>query len=199
MKRTVTSCALIAMVLLTAPVGYGRQNRSTSMQEGFEPGKLNPSAPPETETLGQLAGVWIAEQITRNRDGSWSDKKTYGEWRWYYILNGHAIQDDWISLPPDDSPSKNPLGYGTNIRIYNPKEKQWLMAWIDTSTRGLAIFTAVNEPGKVIMTGHETNGQRARNTFYNITKDSFDWVKEWTMDEGKTWFPVGRIHCTRKK
>ncbi len=194
---------LIVIALLAAPAGYAGQSQSASTQattqKDFAPGRLNPSAPPETEMLGQLAGIWLVEQTVRNRDGSWSDKKTYAEWRWYYILDGHAVQDDWIAPPPDDTSSKAPRFFGTNIRIYTPEEKQWMMAWIDTSGRRLATYTAVNEGGKVIMTGHEASGRMARNTFYNITKDSFDWMKEWTTDEGKTWFAVSRIHGTRRK
>ena len=155
--------------------------------------KLNPDAPEETAMLGQLAGTWNAEATVRNRDGSWSEKKVKAIWDWYYILDGHGVQDDWFTI---DAAGKR-HHYGTNIRIYNSDDKLWHMAWIDIHDRKLAIFTAVNENGSVIMTGISSSGRKVRNTFHDITHDSFDWYKEWTNDDGKTWFGVSRIHCTR--
>lgn len=155
--------------------------------------KLNPDAPKETELLGQLAGVWNAEQSFINNDGTWGDKKSHAVWKWYYILDGHGIQDDWITI---DS-LNNEIITGTNIRIYNPKEKQWYMAWIDKTNRRLATFTAVNDDGKVIMDGTNAKGRHIRNTFFNISENTFDWKQEWTFDEGKSWVVVTKIHCTK--
>ena len=89
--------------------------------------KINPEAPPETAMLGQLIGTWDIDQSIINKDGTWGERKRHAIWKWYYILDGHAIQDDWILV---DS-LKNQHAAGTNIRIYNPEEKQWYMAWID--------------------------------------------------------------------
>lgn len=161
----------------------------------FRPGTIHPAAPPETLQLGQLVGIWTAEQTVRESDGAWSQKKTHGEWRWYYILDGHAIQDDWMSR--DGGEEFHPIG--TNIRIYNPSEKKWYMAWIDKNNRTLAVFTAISENGNVVMTGTNAKGRVVRNTFSNITGQSFEWVQEWTGDEGKSWFAVARIECKRKK
>lgn len=170
----------------------------TEMKADFDPGRLNPAAPPETALLGQLAGVWEAEQRVRKQDGSWSDETTKAEWRWYYILDGHAIQDDWISLPKNEDADAKPLPVGTNIRIYNPEEKQWYMAWIDKNNRRLATFTAIEQNGNIIMTGQNAKGQQVRNTFSNITENQFDWAQEWTMDGGTSWFAVSKIHCERR-
>lgn len=173
--------------------------KKTAKASGAEFGEIHPEAPAETAQFGQLIGHWRAEQTIRNRDGSWSDKKTHAEWRWYYILEGHAIQDDWISLSKDEDSGQTAASVvGTNIRIYNPKEQQWVMAWIDKNSRRLATFTAVFENENIIMTGTDNQGRLGRNTFHNITENSFDWKKEWTSDNGETWFEVARIHCVRK-
>jgi len=155
--------------------------------------RLNPDAPIETEILGQLIGEWNAEQSFVNSDGSWKDEIKYSKWKWYYILDGNAIQDDWISI---DSLGNEKI-VGTNIRIYNSDEQQWYMAWIDKSNRRLATFTAVNENGTVIMDGINAKGRHIKNTFFNITENEFDWKHEWTFDEGESWVVVTKIHCVR--
>jgi hypothetical protein len=157
-------------------------------------GKLNPDAPVETELMGQLAGSWNAEQTIIGKDGTWSSGRTSkGIWRWYYILDGQAIQDDWISIDSSDQQKT----VGTNIRIYNPDEKLWYMAWIDKTHRRLATFTATNVRGNVVMDGTNSNGKHIHNIFYNIKPDTFGWKQEWTFDEGISWVEVARIHCTR--
>lgn len=156
--------------------------------------KLNPEAPVETKILGKLAGTWDAEQSFLNRDGTWKEEKKYSIWKWYYILDGHAIQDDWIAV---DSLNKRTI-VGTNIRIFNREENKWHMAWIDKTNRRLATFTAVNENGNIIMDGTNAQGRRIKNTFFNISRNEFGWKQEWTFDGGNTWTVVTKMHCTRK-
>ena len=186
LKLLLTSFMLISPVFSQTQSQIASENKGVSYQ-------VNPEAPVETKQFGRLIGNWEVEVTPRNRDGSWPEKKIKAKWNWFYILDGHAIQDNWIRI---DSTGQQQT-VGTNIRIYNPDEKQWHMAWIDKTVRRLAIFTAVEEDGKLIMTGHEAGGRMARNTFYNFSENSFDWVKEWTNDDGKTWFEVSKIHCTR--
>ena len=164
--------------------------------DAFQPGRLNPDAPPETELLGRLAGVWDIEQENRNQDGSWREAGQ-AEWRWYYILDGHAIQDDWIKPPSSDTTAAK-RSFGTNIRIYNADTRQWEMSWIDSNNRKTSTFTAVNRDGNVIMSGENAAGRKIRNTFLNIRENSFEWVQEWTFDDGESWVPVSRIRGTRR-
>ena len=94
------------------------QQTEKSPYENFNPGTLHPSADEETKFLGQLVGVWGATRKSRNQDGTWSDLEPDADWIWYFILNGTAIQDDWI-LPSLENPSEDDRFYGTNVRIYN--------------------------------------------------------------------------------
>lgn len=158
------------------------------------------AAPPEALALNRLIGEWDAEVTSRNRDGSWPEETSRAIWRWYEILDGEAIQDDWIKVT-DGGPGKEPIleASGTNIRIYNAEEEQWHMAWIDRNNRRVATFTATNEDDSVVMTGLNAKGRQVRITFSKISKKTFEWQQEWTMDEGTTWFPVARMTCTRRK
>jgi hypothetical protein len=181
------------MALFILLISCNSQQKKTDLSNRQET-KLNPVAPVETKFLGQLAGTWDAEQSIINSDGTWNEEKKHSVWKWYYILDGHAIQDDWIMV---DSLNNQTI-VGTNIRIYNTEENEWHMAWIDKTNRRLAAFTAVNDNGNIIMDGTNAKGRQVRNTFFNITENEFDWKQEWTFDDGNTWIVVTKIHCRRK-
>jgi hypothetical protein len=158
---------------------------------------LNPAAAPGTEMLGRLEGRWRVDMKILDQQGNWVPQDQQREWLWYYILDGHAIQDDFVVVFKDESGNSLRRVVGTNIRIYNAEEKRWHMAWISSKARRLAAFTAVNEGDRVIMRGVNDQGRDVRNTFFDISRDSFDWEQAWTFDDGASWLPVARIHATR--
>lgn len=158
------------------------------------PSGLNKDAPIETAQLAPLIGTWEAERYIRQRDGSWSSP-TKAVWHWYYILDGHAIQDDWIMVA-DSTKTLQPIG--TNLRIYNSAKKHWEMTWIDKNARSVLFFSATESDGKIVMNGKNAKGQQVRNTFSNISGESFQWQQEWTMDGGNSWFVVVKIDCRKR-
>jgi len=185
----------LPLAVLVAVLGIASAQTPES-SKAFVPGELNPNAPSETELLGQLTGIWDIEQEIRNRDGSWGETRR-AEWHWYYVLDGHAIQDDWIQPPLSAGDVEN-RNFGTNLRIYDTETQTWDMAWIDSTNRGLSSFTATNEDGTVVMVGENPSGRPVRNRFFDMTRDTFEWVQEWTFDDGATWVPVTQIHATRR-
>lgn len=152
----------------------------------------------ESSLLNKLMGTWVAKGTNRNKDGSWKTDTTTSTWIWYRILQDKAIQDDWYrNTTPDKLEGAKSMG--TNIRIYNDKDKKWYMAWIDTYNYKLQTFTATEENGKLTMEGKNVQGRPVRNVFFNATDNSFDWIQQWTFDDGKTWIDVAKIWCTKWK
>jgi hypothetical protein len=148
--------------------------------------------------LYKLMGTWVAKGTSRNKDGSWKTDTTTSTWIWHRILQEKAIQDDWYGKTTPDK-LEEAKTIGTNIRIYNENEKKWYMGWIDTFNQKLLSFTATEGNGKLIMEGNNTQGRPVRNAFFNVTENSFDWVQQWTFDDGKTWVDVAKIWCKRWK
>jgi hypothetical protein len=156
------------------------------------------AAPPETDHFAPLLGTWEVEARRLSRDGStWKEAEHPAQWRFYRILDGHAIQDDFISPAPGIDVPESARTYGTNIRIYNAKQQHWEMAWIDSGAREAREFSAVSKPGEIVMSSKDTE-QRRRITFYEITESSFRWRQEWTFDGGATWVPVSYLEAKRK-
>jgi hypothetical protein len=166
------------------------------MRDSSDAGVLHPGAPPETAQFEQLVGEWEARQVSRRGDGSWSEDTTTASWIWRYTPNGHAIQDDWIVPTVSDSGSAR--FRGMNIRIYDPEEQIWHIAWVDNRGRKVSVFTARGDSTRIVMTGVDARGRPSHNIFSEITPTSFLWTKEWTFDEGKSQVVVSLIRCVRK-
>jgi len=174
------NCKLVkfaAFLLLSTSILYS---------QGFkENGKNN--------LLDRLIGTWATKSISRSTtDGTWKTDTTTASWVWYKILQDKAIQDDWYANTTPDK-LEEATSMGTNIRIYNEKEKKWYMGWIDTFNYKLQTFTATEENGVLTMEGNNAQGRPVRIVFSNVTENSFDWAQQWTFDEGKTWVDVSKI------
>lgn len=146
--------------------------------------------------MKKLLGHWQIKDSTLNPQGEWQVGQG-ASWHFYTILNGHAIQDDWIAPPLSQAEPAGGRQYGTNIRIYNPKENRWEMAWASVKGQKVDTFIAVEHEGKIIMTG-DFNGQPSRITFYDIKANSFAWKLEFQQaDDTSSWTEVYRITGTR--
>ena len=159
---------------------------------------INPLAVEQTKQFAPLLGEWTITDSSLDKEGNWQ-AGAGADWNWYTILDGHAIQDDWIqpSLSKDIDNSKRQ--FGTNIRIYNPKKNQWEMAWASNGGKKIDTFTAVGSEGKIIMTGFYS-GANTRITFYNMQANSFDWKMEFQSNtDASLWKEVYRIHGERRK
>ena len=161
--------------------------------------KFNSSAPEQTKQFVSMLGEWKISDSSLGKDGKWT--AGYGaDWNWYTILDGNAIQDDWIQPSLNIKlKDKSKRQFGTNIRIYNPKKNQWEMAWASNGGKKVDTFTAVGIDGKVVMSGFYA-GNNTRITFYDMKKNTFEWKMEIQSKEDKTvWKEIYRIHGDRKK
>ena len=79
----------------------------------------HPNAPPETAQFDFLIGEWKCQTRWMQPDGTLADGPS-ATWSGRYVLDGWAIQDDWVSPQPDGS-----LFRGFNIRSFNAQTGQW--------------------------------------------------------------------------
>ncbi len=177
-----------------APEDTTPENSSSSQ---WEPrvSSLHLDAPPETYHFGQFVGSWSIQDETLQADGSWLEGEE-AEWIWYYILDGFAIQDDWIAPARHLPAGENGRQYGTNLRIYNPQTDAWELAWLSNTGKTVDVYDATGTAEEVIMTRTLPNGRGQRITFFDITPSSFEWKMEVEQPD-TTWQEVYRIHATR--
>lgn len=144
--------------------------------------------------MKKLLGHWDIKDQSKDAQGQWQDGQG-AQWHFYPILNGHAVQDDWIAPPLDVAEPENGRQYGTNIRIFNPQENRWEMAWASVKGQKVDTFTAVEKDETIIMSG-QFNGNTSRITFYDIKANSFAWKLEFQQADF-TWVEVYRIQGKR--
>lgn len=149
----------------------------------------------ESSDMKKLLGHWKIKDSSKDAQGQWQEGQG-ASWHFYPILNGHAVQDDWISPGLDEVEPETGRQYGTNIRIFNPKENRWEMAWASISGKKVDTFRAQEVDNKIIMTGLY-NGRSSKITFFNIQAKSFDWKLEYQQAENNVWLEVYRISATR--
>jgi len=170
--------------------------------EAFVAGRRNPAAPAETEQFGRLVGIWDVTMSIRQDDGSWPkpEDALAAEWRFHYILDGWAVQDEWIS-PPWGTPVEEGIRQlGTNIRIYDPNEGAWDVAWISNTQQTLSTLTAKADGERIVMNGMHPSGKAQRVTFYDIRDRTFDWTLELqgVGEDPDAWLELARIHGVKR-
>ncbi len=159
----------------------------------------NSEAPAELNHWDKMIGKWRTTEEGLKPDGSGWQPSNGADWHFYYTLNGWAVQDEYYSPPLDtavEDPNKRQMG--TNIRIFDPETKQWIMAWATKAGKRVDIYSATSTDKKIVMLGRPGDtGKFRRITFFDMRGDSFEWTLEFS-DDGKTsWMTVYKIHGKR--
>lgn len=141
------------------------------------------------EPYAALIGSWGFDWVGHNEDGStWT---VPGEWHFSWILEGRAIQDNWICPALSVRVSgKYPEGeYGTTIRFWDAREECIKVVWIGPNISGLCIFRATQNDGWIIQEELFAEGKKklSRWSFSDIGDSSFKWESHVSADQGKSW------------
>ena len=144
-------------------------------------------------------GSWDFNWIGHNDDGStWT---VPGEWHFSWILEGRAIQDNWICPKSNLRPShKYPEGeYGTTIRFYDFKEDCIKILWIGPILSNLNIFKVTHTKGQIIQNEimFKDKSEISRWEFKDIEETSFKWEAYISNDNRKTWKMNQEVYAKR--
>lgn len=156
-----------------------------------------PDAPEDVAKLQVLIGDWQCGSSNRQPDGSWQETAFTHEWKWYYTLDGRAVQDYW--LPDPESPGTA----GTNLRMYDPEKRRWFIAWSTTDMTAFDYLSATHDGGEMVLTGHkdataEVPEHERRITFHNMSEEHFDWRYQAKGAQPEAeWREVARLSCNR--
>ncbi|UJH66627.1 DUF4440 domain-containing protein [Allomuricauda sp. SCSIO 65647] len=159
-------------------------------------GLPNPKAPKELLDFAPLIGECNCKSQMRNQDGTWAET-TSMLWRFKYIMNGHAVQDE--TLKPDG-------GYSGSIRQFIPDSTRWYVHYY--SNKGLSTVLPAwegtkQENGDILLYREQKapNGMDGyyRITFSEIDDNGFKWAGEWVNIDETIVYPTWKIDCTNGK
>jgi hypothetical protein len=149
-------------------------------------GLRNPAAPPEAEQFAFLVGEWRCAVRRLQADGT---RVAGPEARWtgYWILDGWAIQDDWVAPGPDGAPFR-----ATTIRSFDPAAGRWTVRRLPQGALRWTDASAERVGDTLVLTGAPAVDPEGRScleraTFYDIASDSFRWRQDRSYDAGATW------------
>lgn len=179
---------------LQIPQHYYQALQDFASEDAENPwGTKNEKAPEEVRQFGQIAGLWLIQNESMNRQGEWSAPDT-AYWAFKYILDGYAVQD--LYLVERDGV----YGSLTQIRLFQPEEENWRIKYISTNSDGTTQhgdFIATEEDGAMVMNELELKEGSVRITFFDMQSDSFQWRTEYYIEQAGRWIDVAKISATR--
>lgn len=186
---------LFLLIALFYTGAISAQSYPYEVSQDFPFGAQNPAAPEQLADFGQLAGQYSCTSTARNAQQEWKEPETI-IWRWKYIMNGMAVQDE--TLKPDGS-------HAGSIRVYDSDSLTWRVHYYSNSAtpNTLSAWTGnANEMGQIILYRDQPapNGTPGfyRITFSEINDQGFEWIGEWVNKPETFVFPTWKISCQRK-
>ena len=153
----------------------------------------HPSLGDQANVFGRFVGTWDADYGEFGPDG----KETHspGELIVGWVLDGHALQDLFISYPR--APGKE-REIGTTLRYFNDKTGKWRVVYVEPPSDTVVELTGGQEGDRIVLYGEGRQGSLLRWSFEDIKDDSFTWHGERSRDRGKTWHLVEEHHMKRR-
>jgi hypothetical protein len=189
MNKTLNILLLLFSFSAFSQFNYQQGNKYTF-------GKYNPKAPIQTQDYKELIGLSDCVSTSRKPDGTWNTPVRM-TWKWSYIMNGMAVQDE--TLKEDGS-------HSGSIRQYNKDSLQWNVHYYSSkaATKKLRSWSGNKDKnGKITlyMDQKAPNGTEgfSRLTFYDINDEGYKWVGEWVDKTEKVVFPFWKISCKKRR
>lgn len=168
-----------------------------SLSNKFFSNTRHNSIPEGRDIFGRFIGGWHLNLVIYKFDGS--NKKHQGEWHFFRILQGRAIQDIWI-IPDLNSSGKHDFyEYGTTVRKFNPKTENWSAVWVGPVQDQLFEFDIEDSEETIVLTEKGNLKLEMKWTFFDITANSFQWKSEVKVKGSGSWFTNFHMSLSRIK
>jgi len=186
--KTIITILIIAL----SSTAFAQYDYEISKKNPF--GLPNPKAPKQVKDYQALIGECNCKSVNRNPDQSWADPVDM-VWRWKYIMNGMAVQDETLKADGKHSGS---------IRQFIADSSKWYVHYYASASPTSRLSTwegNKTKEGDIILFKEQNapNGTEgfSRLTFYDISDSGYKWKGEWVDKSGKITYAFWKIECTR--
>ncbi|MEZ4802211.1 MAG: hypothetical protein R2797_05510 [Gelidibacter sp.] len=157
-------------------------------------GLPNPEAPQQIKDFEPMIGLCDCKSEIKKQDGTWADPNDM-TWKFKYIMNGMAIQDETLKADGKHSGS---------IRQFNADSSRWYVHYYSSNAIPITLpsWEGNKKDDKIVLYREQKapNGLDGfyRLTFYDITKNGYKWVGEWVDKTESVVFPTWKIECKKR-
>ncbi len=183
-------CLLAACCCMYASAQYAYD---TTPEQPY--GLPNPDAPEQLLDWAPLIGTCDCVSERRNADGSWGEPEEM-IWRWKYIMNGLAVQDE--TLKADGV-------HAGSIRQFSADSTQWYVHYYSSGSAApvLPAWKGGRQDSGDIVLYREQQAPNGMDGFYKIvfseiTEDGFNWLGQWVNPDETITYPTWKIRCGRR-
>lgn len=182
------------LFVLTFLTSYAQDEYEVSKDAPF--GLPNPNAPKQIKDFQPMIGECNCKSTARNSDGSWQETQNM-IWRWKYIMNGNAVQDETI---------KEDGGHSGSIRQFIADSSKWYVHYYSVKSPPTTLPTwegnKTKDGSKIVLYKDQKapNGIEGyyRLTFYDMSATGYKWIGEWVDKSEKINYATWKIECNKK-
>ncbi len=186
------SIILLPIILLFSYPLVAQYNYSVSEENPF--GKLNPNSAAEVSDYEMLIGESNCISTSRAPDQTWNPEVKM-LWRFKYIMNGMAVQDETL---------KEDGIHSGSIRQFNADSSTWYVHYFTSGSvpsRFPVWKGGKNDDDEIILYNRQAapNGADGfyKIRFFDITESSFEWIGTWVNTNETVQFPTWKISCQK--
>jgi len=155
--------------------------------------------PEANDVYGWLVGSWRLE-VLHYKAVDVSNLRLDGEAHFGWVLEGRAIQDVWMM--PGRANRTSGLGetnnmFGTTLRVWDPRIQAWHIQWTNPVTGHMEKQIGRRIGEEIVQVGARADGTVTRWRFTEITANSYHWIGEALLPDGKTWRLEGEFKARR--
>ena len=147
----------------------------------------------EAKAFDRIVGTWDADYSFHSDDGS--VRHSAGEVIFGWIMDGHALQDLFISYPKRAGDERKMV---TGIRFFDTSARKWRLAFVAPTFNVIINMEGGKEGDRIVLRGKDVDGSPIRWSFNDIKDDSFTWRGEKSSDGGKTW-KIEEVHRMKRR
>jgi hypothetical protein len=153
----------------------------------------HPSLGDGARAFDQLVGTWDCAYTFYLPGGE--VRRSTGELRFGWILDGRAMQDLWITYPVRSGDERK---IGTSIRFLDGNAGVWRVVFVSPGFNAVIMVEGNVEGDRIVLRGRDSDGAMIRWSFNDIRPDAFLWRGETSRDGGKTWLLEEEHRMTRR-